>query len=184
MSAPPRSHSAAAAALLACAQLLAAPHARAEEPTQPASSSAEPTAATASSTPAASEIAPEAAPSTTRTVGFVLAGLGFVGIGIGSFFAIRAASEAGSAAADPLLCTGGVCTAAGRSTIAELRTQRTIATLLVGGGMVGLAGGAIMLSLDDEPATARPGNAQPGPKVAIGAAIGDDGAGLRVGLTF
>jgi serine/threonine-protein kinase len=112
-------------------------------------------------------------------VGFVLAGLGFVGIGIGSFFAIRAASEAGSAAADPLLCTAGVCTEAGRSTLAELRTQRTLATVLVGGGMIGLAGGAILLSLDDAPTPS-----QPAPKLAIGAAVGEDGAGLRIGLTF
>jgi drug/metabolite transporter (DMT)-like permease len=182
MSRSSRSPTAAVAALLACAGLVAGPGARAEEPTRPASSSATPAAAVSSAaapTPDTAAPTPDTAPSTTRTAGFVLAGLGFVGIGIGSFFAIRAASEAGSAAADPLLCTNGVCTAAGRSTIAELRTQRTIATLLVGGGMIGLAGGAIMLSLDDEPEAS-----QPTPKLAIGAAIGDDGAGLRVGLTF
>lgn len=161
------------APLLVCAELLAAPLARAEAPAEPAPS---PVAPPASASPTTAP-APDAPPSTTRTVGFVLAGLGFVGIGIGGFFAIRAASEAGSAAADPLLCTAGVCTEAGRSTIAELRTQRTLATLLVGGGMIGLAGGAILLSLDDEPS-------QPAPRLAIGAALGDDGAGLRVGLTF
>ncbi len=179
MSSTLRSRAATTTALCFSAQLLVAPLAQAEQPasTQPAPAPSAPTQAT----PAPTDDAPSSdpAPSTTRTVGFVLAGLGFVGIGIGSFFAIRAASEAGSAAADPLLCTGGVCTAAGRSALAELRTQRTIASLMVGGGMVGLAGGAIMLSLDDEPSPA-----EPAPKLAIGAAIGEDGAGLRVGVAF
>lgn len=179
MSSTLRSRAATTTALCFSAQLLVAPLAQAEQPasTQPAPASSAPT----QPTPAPTDDAPSSdpAPSTTRTVGFVLAGLGFVGIGIGSFFAIRAASEAGSAAADPLLCTGGVCTAAGRSALAELRTQRTIASLMVGGGMVGLAGGAIMLSLDDEPSPA-----EPAPKLAIGAAIGEDGAGLRVGVAF
>lgn len=184
MSSPLRSRAATTTALCFSAQLLVAPLAQAEQPasTQPASTQPAPApSAPTQPTPAPTDDAPSSdpAPSTTRTVGFVLAGLGFVGIGIGSFFAIRAASEAGSAAADPLLCTGGVCTAAGRSALAELRTQRTIASLMVGGGMVGLAGGAIMLSLDDEPSPA-----EPAPKLAIGAAIGEDGAGLRVGVAF
>lgn len=180
MSAPPSSRVASATALCFSAQLLATPLALAAEPATASSAPARPVSS-APTQPASSGDAASAdpAPSTTRTVGFVLAGLGFVGIGIGSFFAIRAASEAGSAAADPALCTGGVCTAAGRSALAELRTQRTIATLMVGGGMVGLAGGAIMLSLDDEPSSA-----EPAPKLAIGAAVGEDGAGLRVGLSF
>jgi hypothetical protein len=106
-------------------------------------------------------------------VGFVLAGLGVVGLGVGGYFAISAASDAGEAASDPLLCAGGACTDAGRAALASIRTQRTLAALMVGGGMIGLAGGSIMLTLGDEAP-----DAPPAPKVAITPVMGADGWGI------
>ena len=77
-----------------------------------------------------------------RTMGLVVGAAGVVGVGIGTFFGLRAFSKYGDAKD---LCPGTNCTSADGPVLAdEARNAATAANIAFGVGLVALAGGAVL----------------------------------------
>jgi hypothetical protein len=111
----------------------------------PAPAPAPPPAALLTPTPAptpASEPAPEGRPPashTLRTIGWIVGGVGVVGIGVGTGFALHSLSQKSDA---DKLCPAKLCTPKGTSLISDATTSANIATAGFAVGLVGLAAGA------------------------------------------
>jgi hypothetical protein len=104
-------------------------------------------------------------------VGFVLGGIGVVGVGVGAAFGIAAIVDTNDAA-----CNGHVCTA---GPLDRARTASTWANVgLIGGGVALAAGGALVLFLPG----ARP--ASVGNDLRVTPLLGAGCAGLSLGGRF
>jgi hypothetical protein len=93
----------------------------------------------------APEPAPEASPPashTLRTIGWVVGGVGIVGIGVGTGFALHSLSQKSDADKE---CPGKLCTPKGTSLVSDATTSANIATAGFAVGLVGLAAGAWMV---------------------------------------
>lgn len=75
---------------------------------------------------------------TTRLLGFVIGGVGVVGVGIGTFYGIRTFSLKSDASKD---CNGAVCGASGYASGTDAQTSATISTVAFGVGLAALAVG-------------------------------------------
>src|SRR5262249_41089849 len=82
---------------------------------------------------------------TPRTIGFVLGGVGVVGLGVGIATGVVASSKASSAKTDPTLCANKECSSAGRDAIKSAGTMATVSTIGFIGGGVALAAGAVLV---------------------------------------
>ncbi len=77
--------------------------------------------------------------------GFVVGGVGVVGLVVGAITGISASGTASDAEADPALCPGKKCSAAGLEEIDSAKSTATISTVgFIAGGVL-LAGGATMV---------------------------------------
>ncbi|NUP04871.1 MAG: hypothetical protein HOW73_02290 [Polyangiaceae bacterium] len=77
--------------------------------------------------------------------GFVAAGVGVVGLGLGTAFGVIASGTASDAEDDPALCPNKICTPAGREEIDSAETQATVSTVGFAVGGVALAGGVALI---------------------------------------
>lgn len=105
-----------------------------------------------------------------RTAAFVLGGVGIVGIGIGSYFGVRAFSK-WSASDDE--CRGGHCTTKGTEAAEDARTAADVSTtsFLVGGAALAFGTWLFLTSPDESPTGeifVRAGYGSGGPSTALG----------------
>ena len=91
------------------------------------------------------ETPPASAPGATqRTVGLVVAGLGVIGLGVGTYFALHAKSTYDGASASGSCQAGNQCDATGKQERSDAFTQATIATIAIGAGATAVFGGAVL----------------------------------------
>jgi hypothetical protein len=86
--------------------------------------------------------------------GIVTAGIGVVGLGIGTAFGAMTLSEAARVEGDPSLCPAKRCSPEGLAAIDAARTDATVSTasLAAGGALLAIGGALVTFSLlDDEP---------------------------------
>ncbi|HEX8792446.1 MAG TPA: hypothetical protein VF765_15965 [Polyangiaceae bacterium] len=102
-------------------------------------------AATPASPPAPAEAEAEPAPETPsgpfpwRTVGLVAAGVGVVGLGVGTYFGIDAISK--NSTSNQTGCTNNVCTQGAYDTREDAKSSATVSTIaFVAGGVLAAAG--------------------------------------------
>jgi hypothetical protein len=116
-------------------------------------------------------------PGSLRTVGWVLEGVGVVGIGVGSFFGLRAMSRWSDRKDN---CVGG-CNEAAKTAGDEASTAATISTIGFGVGLVSIGVGTYLLlsSSGEKQATESVGS-----KVQWVPVAGRNGAGLLVRSTW
>jgi hypothetical protein len=81
-------------------------------------------------------------PSTLRTVGFVVAGVGLVGLGVGSYFGVRAMSLKGDVDDH---CRGAGCDDLGFAAQRDAHGASDAATVLMTTGAIALAAGAVLV---------------------------------------
>jgi hypothetical protein len=105
-----------------------------------------------------------------KTVGFILAGIGVVGIGAGSVFGIMTFSKNGTAN-DNCKLPGGKCTQAGVDAGNAASTDAAISTVAFGVGVVSLAVGTFMILASRHPAPAAA-------RVRVTPLLGSAGGGL------
>lgn len=86
-------------------------------------------------------VAPPTSSSSAATVGVVLGAAGFVGIGLGAFFGLRASSQASDADA---FCQGKLCSPEGLAGHEDAKSSALVSTVAVGAGALLLAGGAVL----------------------------------------
>jgi hypothetical protein len=127
-----------------------------------------PSAHAAPSTPPAE---PKAERSTMRTVGYGVAAVGVVGVGLGSVFGAMALGAKSDVSAG---CNGSQCTKAGLDAVDTARTDGTISTVSFIAGGVCLAAGITMVVLGGKK-TAQTG---------IAPMMGPNGGGLAAFGTF
>jgi hypothetical protein len=80
-----------------------------------------------------------------KVAGFVVGGVGVVGLVMGTAFGVVASNTASNAEEDPALCPDRVCSPAGREEIDSAETQATISTVGFAVGGAALAGGVILV---------------------------------------
>jgi hypothetical protein len=116
------------------------------------------------------------------TAGFIVGGVGVVGIGLGAIFGIVASSTASGAEDDPALCPNKQCTAAGREEIDSAETSATISTIGFGVGAAALVGGAVLVILG---ATSEGGGgASEAASIAVDPVATPEGGGMWVHGAF
>jgi hypothetical protein len=86
-----------------------------------------------------------------RTVGFVLGGVGIVGLGVGTAFGIAAIGSKNTVSSH---CTGKFCDAQGLSADSSAHSQATLSTVGFAVGVVALGAGAFFVLTTPSHATA------------------------------
>ncbi|MFO0570247.1 MAG: hypothetical protein U0263_31690 [Polyangiaceae bacterium] len=81
----------------------------------------------------------------TRTIGYVLTGVGAVGLLAGGYFGYAASQQASDAEDDPTLCPQKQCTARGRDEIDSAKSKALISTIGVGVGVAALGTGVVLI---------------------------------------
>jgi hypothetical protein len=121
--------------------------------------------------------------STKRTIGYVALGVGFVGLGVGTFFGLRALSKKSEANRD---CVDKQCDAEGLARIDEAKTAATWSTVSLGIGLVGLVGGVYLVLSSSSGASSSSGSAKPASSrgFVVSPLAGADGGGLSVSARF
>ena len=136
--------------------LEADPDAVATEPTTPAPLPTPSTAPTPAPAPNGPQPERERSGSGQRTIGFVFGGVGLVGLGIGSYFGLRAISKNSDAKG---LCDGTVCRdQQGVDLTNQAKSAATISNLAFTGGLGLLAAGIVLYATaptDERPPSAR-----------------------------
>jgi tetratricopeptide (TPR) repeat protein len=92
--------------------------------------------------PTRTVVEPDSSASTARIAGFILGGVGLAAIGVGSYFGLRAASQAKDADGH---CSGSLCTQEGLDGHEASRTSALIANISFGVGLAGLAGATFLV---------------------------------------
>ena len=112
---------------------------------------------------------PQPAPSSNkRPIGIALGAVGLVGIGVGSYFGLRAKSQADDA---DRFCRGSVCTEEGLAGHEDARSSAFIANILFGVGVVGIVSGTYLI------VTSGPDTSTQQASVWLGAGVGQVAAG-------
>ena len=115
---------------------------------------------------------PDAPPPTPssgkRVAGITLGAVGLVGIGVGSYFGLRAKSQADDA---DRFCRGSVCTEQGLSGHEDARSSAFIANILFGVGVVGIVSGTYLI------VTSEPDRSSQSSALWLGAGLGQVAAG-------
>lgn len=124
------------------------------------------------------ETPPPPPPSNKRTIGFIAAGVGVVGLGVGTIFGVRTLSKK-SASDDN--CIGG-CTDKGAKLMDEAYSASTISNIGIGVGLVGVGVGTYLILTSDSAKAAEP--AAKAPSWRIAPSVGKDGGGVAVGGAF
>jgi hypothetical protein len=94
--------------------------------------------------PNAAEAPKPSSSGTLRIASYVTAGVGVVGLGLGTVFGIMASGDASDAKSDPKLCPKSQCTPAGREKIDGAGTKALVSTIgIIGGGAL-LATGVVL----------------------------------------
>lgn len=132
--------------------------------------------ATAAAAPVATTASPNASTdtgtsdgSTQRVAGIVVAGVGVVGLGLGTYFGLKAKSTHDDALSQ---CAGNLCTAEGIGLDDDARSHAMVSTIAFGFGAAAVVGGAVLYLT----APSSDGAAA----VAIGAAPTPGGAALSM----
>ncbi|WP_437758138.1 tetratricopeptide repeat protein [Sorangium sp. So ce1389] len=148
---------------------LAAPPAAPAEAPRSAASPAEPPAPPRAAAPPA-----ESGGDTTRLLGLIVGGAGVVGLGVGTFFGVKAISKNGDAEA---YCKGGsTCEdRRGVTLTEEASSAATVSNIAFGVGAAAAVGGAVLYFVVAPRQTSR---------VQVGAIVDARNVGLRVGGTF
>ena len=133
------------------------------------------------------EVLPPAAPAATasprRAIGYIVGGVGIVGVAIGTVFGLRALSLKGER--DQECRPGNLCTADGLTKDDDARSAATLSTVGFVAGAALLAGGAVLVltAPSSPPSPASP--ASPGPTArTIGVGRVASGGGLVIGGTW
>jgi serine/threonine-protein kinase len=148
------------------------PLARAEESSPPVEAApVEPAVLPVTPPPPARDTAP--AGETERTLGMVVAGVGLVGVGFGSYFGLRAISMNTDAKE---LCDGAVCRdPRGVELTEDARDAATVSNVAFGVGLAALAGGVVLYLT----APSARGNA-----LSLSPRVGRRAGGLSLGAHF
>jgi hypothetical protein len=107
-----------------------------------------------------------------RTVGFVLGGVGVVGIGLGSYFGVTAISNKNSGNAH---CSGKFCDPQGLSDESDAHSAATVSTVAFAVGAVALAAGAYFVFTAPSSQSAR---------LEVGPLVLARGGGAAAGVTW
>ncbi len=94
--------------------------------------------------PAAPAPSSSAALGTQRILGLAASALGLVGVGVGTYFALRAKSTYDGAVSDGHCSTSHLCDATGLQERSDAYSQATVATVAVSLGAVALVGGGVL----------------------------------------
>jgi hypothetical protein len=81
----------------------------------------------------------------TKTIGYVLTGVGAVALLAGGYFGYAANKQASDAKDDPKLCPDKQCTPAGRDEIDSAKSKALISTIGVGVGVAALGAGIVLI---------------------------------------
>ncbi|WP_437667487.1 hypothetical protein [Sorangium sp. So ce1182] len=148
---------------------LAAPATAPAEPPGAAASPAEPSAPPRAAAPPAGS-----GGDTTRLIGLIVGGAGVVGLGVGTFFGVKAISKNGDAEG---YCKGGsTCEdRRGVTLTEEASSAATVSNIAFGVGAAAAVGGAVLYFVVAPRQTSR---------VQVGAIVDARNVGLRVGGTF
>ena len=119
--------------------------------------------------------------SSQKTLGLIVGGVGLLGIGVGSFFGLQAASK--NSDAEEQCPRGNKCdTREGVTLTEDAKDAANISTIAFGVGGVALAGGLVLFltapSSDEEPAKAA------GSRLMLAPVVGPRGGGVSMGGTF
>lgn len=107
---------------------------------------------------------------TMRLAGFIVGGVGVVGLGLGAVFGIVASSTASGAEDDAALCPNKQCTPAGREEIDSAETSATVSTVgfIVGGAALAAGVVLVVMSFQGGSAEANTGGLTLVPTVGAG----------------
>ncbi len=101
---------------------------------------------------------PKKSANTGRTVGFVLGGVGIVGVGVGTYFGVVALgnkkdvdAHCGAAASEALTSTAIPCDAQGFKAQKDAHTNGTISTIGIGVGAAALVTGVVLIFVSKGP---------------------------------
>lgn len=124
------------------------------------------------------DVAPPTNDKTRRTVGFVVGGVGVVGIGVGAVMGILAAGAKGDLdKLCPVNASGNkVCTPEGQSKRDSANTNALVSTIGFGVGIAGVAVGAILIATSGSSKTEAPKAA----RVRVLPTFGANGGGVDV----
>lgn len=84
--------------------------------------------------------------SSAKTFGYVLTGIGAVGLIAGGYFGYAASKQASDAENDDTLCPDKKCTSAGRDEIDSAKGKALISTIGIGVGVAALGAGIVLLA--------------------------------------
>ncbi len=119
---------------------------------------------------------PVEGPGSTRTIGFIVAGIGAAGIAVGAAFGLMTLSRRNEAN-----CPDKVCASAtDRDKIGDAKTFSTVATIGFGVGLVGIATGAYLVITSSSSASGPPAAA----RARFTPLMGPTGAGIGVDGIF
>jgi hypothetical protein len=123
--------------------------------------------------PVASPDAPAEPPASrgARTAGFVVGGVGVVGLGLGAFFGLKTFSDKKDS--DPH-CVGTECDQQGLDLRDRAKSASTISNIAFAAGLAGVAVGTYLVFFTGA------GGAKPGSGVALGSRVGAGTAGLEL----
>jgi len=107
--------------------------------------------------------------STARTLGYAIGVVGLVGLGVGSYFGIHAASQKSDA---DKLCSGMYCSQSGLDQQSDASASARISTIAFGVGIVGVAAGVVLIL------TAHPSAPKSGAHALSAPSIGADARGI------
>lgn len=108
---------------------------------------------------------------TQRILGLVAAGVGLVGVGVGTYFGLQVKSKNDDSNADNH-CNGNVCDQVGYDARKDALTAATISDISFIAGGVFLVGGAVLFFTAPSGSSASSGAAKATPRVGIGPSLG------------
>lgn len=119
---------------------------------------------------------PTSSHGTLRIASYVTAGVGVVGLGLGTVFGIMAGGDASDAKNDPTLCPKNQCTPAGREKIDSANSKALGSTIgFIGGGAL-LATGVVLFVVSSPSKS----DSAPRPTAQLLPTAGPDGGGLTL----
>lgn len=113
--------------------------------------------------------------SSRKTIGFVVAGVGVVSLGVGAIMGVMASGQASDAENDKTLCPNKVCTKAGRDEIDGAETKALISTIGFGVGIAAVGAGVVLILTAPSAKTASAAHA---PVARVVPSVGPQGGGL------
>jgi hypothetical protein len=152
-------------------------------PPEESSADASPTPAPATSVPPPAADPMRDRSRKTKTIGYVLGGVGIVAIGVGTVFGLMAASQASNAESRSDLCPDKQCFPKGRNEIELARDNALVSTFGFGVGLAALTAGVVIVLTSDDGSAPRP-SARARHRPRLVPAAGSQGGSLSIAGSF